>query len=357
MANNFFYQEIGRNENSCNSPRQRIEYIDALRGFTMLLVVMTHCSGFCLQSMDGSFNSFMVQFRMPLFFFISGFVFYKKTIWNRFSMAAFLKKKCSVQILTPSLFLVIYTYIYQYPIKEMFFDYYKLGYWFTYTLFIYFVFYICIKSFCTWIKLKEYISGCILAAVGGYLYFVEPIFGLPVNREIANLLLMSQWAYSIFFVAGTFARKYFDSFQIFLDNQYYMLIIVSLYFLLNIFHEYFCGINCVIVDCILRFCGLFIVFAFFRKYSSVFTKEKYLGRCLQYVGRRTLDIYLLHYFFLPWALSDSFTFFEKNKIPSIEILVSLFLSSIVISICLIISNIYRLSPWVEQKMFGGRNKI
>ena len=56
---------------------QRIEYIDAMRGVTMLLVVMAHVSMFCLglYGYNGfSFNKMLSEFRMPLFFFVSGFV-------------------------------------------------------------------------------------------------------------------------------------------------------------------------------------------------------------------------------------------------------------------------------------------
>lgn len=79
---------------------KRIEYIDAMRGFTMLLVVYSHVLVFSYDnlivynlhngglSLNGgvnplTFNSLFVLFRMPLFFFISGFILYKKDyIWN-----------------------------------------------------------------------------------------------------------------------------------------------------------------------------------------------------------------------------------------------------------------------------------
>ena len=53
---------------------KRIEYIDAMRGFTMLLVVMFHVE-WTFWGSDYGYNSFIEVFRMPLFFFISGWVF------------------------------------------------------------------------------------------------------------------------------------------------------------------------------------------------------------------------------------------------------------------------------------------
>lgn len=54
---------------------KRIEWIDALRGFAILMVVMGHIydHGFCIEGT--SFNNFYNGFHMPLFFFISGCFF------------------------------------------------------------------------------------------------------------------------------------------------------------------------------------------------------------------------------------------------------------------------------------------
>ena len=73
-------------ENTVQLPqkKKRIEYIDAMRGFTMILVVYSHIIFFGYND-DSilSFNSFFVNFRMPLFLFISGWVLYKAgRVWD-----------------------------------------------------------------------------------------------------------------------------------------------------------------------------------------------------------------------------------------------------------------------------------
>ena len=91
---------------------KRIEYIDAMRGFTMLLVVAHHVAAFCLGIGDyvPSIHPVLCEFRMPLFFFISGFVLYKEeTIWNASYATKFLFiKKFSAQIITTSIFLFVF---------------------------------------------------------------------------------------------------------------------------------------------------------------------------------------------------------------------------------------------------------
>ena len=55
--------------------KKRIEYLDALRGFTMILVVMSHVALFNLGvdvRSDGCYHTYFQLFRMPLFFFVSG---------------------------------------------------------------------------------------------------------------------------------------------------------------------------------------------------------------------------------------------------------------------------------------------
>lgn len=59
--------------------KTRIEWLDAMRGFTMILVVMFHVSNqsFCQLDNSSSSTPFLLLFRMPLFFFVSGFLVYK----------------------------------------------------------------------------------------------------------------------------------------------------------------------------------------------------------------------------------------------------------------------------------------
>lgn len=60
---------------------KRIKYIDALRGFTMILVVFAHIEAFSMFGMQHTtfLGSIFQSFRMPLFFFISGYIAFKIT--------------------------------------------------------------------------------------------------------------------------------------------------------------------------------------------------------------------------------------------------------------------------------------
>ena len=58
---------------------KRIEYIDVIRGFVMIVLVMDHVEGFCFNiTADMPSLIFLLGVIMlPFFFFVSGFVGYK----------------------------------------------------------------------------------------------------------------------------------------------------------------------------------------------------------------------------------------------------------------------------------------
>ena len=54
---------------------KRIGYIDAMRGFTMILVIFAHICYFCFCDDRMGYNAVFILFRLPCFFFISGWLF------------------------------------------------------------------------------------------------------------------------------------------------------------------------------------------------------------------------------------------------------------------------------------------
>ena len=146
---------------------KRIEYIDALRGLTMLLVVTGHIYSMCFMhdkfnEFDMSYNNFFELFLMPLFFFISGFVFYKSDRqWNYVSILSFTINKIRVLLLSAFVFFLLFCFLYQKEIMTSLFDVHKFGYWFTFVLFIYFALYITIDKTVCCLSHKNAYNNCI----------------------------------------------------------------------------------------------------------------------------------------------------------------------------------------------------
>ena len=73
---------------------------------------------------------------------------------------------------------------------------------------------------------------------------------------------------------------------------------------------------------------------------------------LKFVGTRTLDIYLLHYFFLP-KLPMVGEFFRVNRHNFIlDTTAALAVALVVVAFCVITSQLLRVSPFLKKYLFG-----
>ena len=332
---------------------QRIGYIDALRGFTMFLVVLEHVASLCwgIVGKGISIHDYLVQVRMPLFFFISGFVLYKPgVVWNMGHIGRFFKKKIPVQLLSPLLFLVIFLHVKGVPLWDGLMDKYKAGYWFTLALLEFFVIYATVRF-----VVRQWWSSIVLVAIGVVLYWLCWPSMTTGNQTIDNglmLLSVHQWRFFIFMVLGTLVREHFDVVQRWLDGKWLMTACVVFYLVVNTLGDVL-PVRAIAMRGLLSLAGLVVVFSFFRSKQALFSRATALGRTMQYVGRRTLDIYLIHYFLIPMQL-NFVTVFTDHPMPVIEAMVSSIIAIVIIAASLLVSEIIRLSPWLAHWLFGAK---
>ncbi len=341
---------------------KRIEYLDALRGFTMILVVLTHVANFDFGVnviQDGNFHFYLKQFRMPLFFFVSGFLFYKNNfVWNLTNIKTFLSKKTVVQIITPLIFLVCYARYKDYGIPECITHPSKLGYWFTFALFNYFLMYIALKVILDLKKIKEKYIFILFLLIGGFLYIFSThrlLMKVGIPELVLNVCSIAYISYFIFFIFGICVKKYFKQFEAILENPFIVTTVLGVYFVGNLFfdtnYNYFI---LRILNLVFSICGIFMTFAFFKKYESFFADDNKVANTLKFIGKRTLDIYLIHYFFLSFNLPQIFPFFAEHNLPLIEFVVSFLMTIVVISASLFISSILRINNSVAHFLFGEK---
>lgn len=364
---NFKWTMIGKRS-------ERIQYIDALRGFTMILVVFAHVEtfGFFNFGYETFVGRLFQAFRMPLFFFISGFIAYKKDrIWSRETCLQLAKKKALIQVIPALFFGLIYTYCSLHSDFSTFIsDPSKLGYWFTFVLLEMFLIYYTLSgvSFAIsrkirWHETTVTVIVLVLSAIVCYLLKL-PLKLIPLLDTIGNYTsLHYTFNYFIYFVFGVLFRQYFSFFLKLLDNKYFTAIVILLFAAIFFFSSdllihnnggnIIIKVAITILETILGFLGILIVFTFFRKYSSSFESSTKLGGILQYIGKRTLDIYLLHYFFLARIpkIGDYLTM--SNNVV-IELSIGFILSIIIIGLCLCISNVIRVSPFLGKYLLGAR---
>lgn len=339
----------------------RIEYLDALRGVTMILVVYSHILFHCFNfdyTAVPSFNSFFSIIRMPIFFFISGFIMYKGNLCYNFRFVkSFLYKKFKVQIISTLVFMLAFSIIFHESIVEMLFSPTKGGFWFTITLFAYFLLYFilrgilncvheCKKRGGEWIR---YGVVVVYALAIELLTYNEVTSKLGINAEIVDFLGLAQLRFFKYFLFGVFIKKYYDKFISFTNNNW-GIPLVFMSFIILIFLYYF-GVGFGIAK-IIPFLAIMIVLTYFRKNEKSLSKENPIGKILQYIGTRTLDIYLLHVFILPVNLSFIGDFLVKYNNPLIELFLALLVSLLVIGMCLLISSFLRINPIMANFLFG-----
>lgn len=349
----------------------RIEYIDALRGFTMILVVFAHVEWFTFD-MKASFsliNELFMSFRMPLFFFISGFISYKENVeWNRQTWCSMSKKKMLVQIIPTLVFGIAYTCLYLKVSPEMFVaSHTKLGYWFTIVLFEMFLLvytmnyalHLCPKGKQRNLKL----IGLVTLTAVLFIARLVPVV-LPSCQNVFDILCLHQTIkYFPFFAFGYICSMYKDIFNKYLENKYATTSIIVLFAVMFYVMVTYLTPNKdasiiiffteIIVEIIAGILGLLIVYNTFKTYAQNFTSEKKAGRALQSIGRRTLDIYLLHYFFLPYLPQLKDIISDSNN-SVLELAIGGSISICVIWTCMVVSNILRTSPILGKYLFGAK---
>lgn len=332
--------------------KQRIGYIDAMRGFTMILVVFAHVCHFCFGDSRMGYNAIFILFRLPCFFMLSGWLF-EPASKNAFLTVA--RHKAMVQLLPTFIFLLLLA-----PPPEFFHQLGALkgGYWFTFVLFEFFILYMVIlrigKYWTPILAFAITIASFIYARYYDCLKSSSEGFQL-LMIDMLGFLSVTTWRQFIFFYIGTWMRRHFDAFIRWTNKPVVILLISAAFFLIaftshkdnmwfEMFRYYAGGIT-----------GMWMVFTFFR-FSVSWLQKLHIEKPLQYVGTRTLDIYLLHYFFLPRFLMEYAPKLQIYDSRFIEFVVIMVLSLVILVLCLITSYVIRLSPFLGHYLFGVQRK-
>ncbi len=364
----------------------RIGYIDAMRGMTMILVVYSHVCHFCMGSVTFGGNDVMFLFRLPCFFFISGWLF--RALWSSTDEASLrepagrlIARKARQQLVPTVVFLAllvgVWCVVHKAPFATSFLSRLgatKGGYWFTVTLFEFFVIYLLgakVVSLTTQmmkarrggravVRCRKGSDGCrlMMAVVISALAFAYDVHyhhlvtthPLPLVYRSLGFLGVMTWRYYIFFFLGALARQHFDVFQRLCDSSVFLWLNVGAFIAAVFMLHYSSAWHAFLRLMVGGVAGMVLVFACFRRAGSQ------RGRWLQYVGRRTLDIYLLHYFFLPRQLLDVAPVIRQESSLLALAVVCLITAAVVVA-CLLVSMLLRRSPFLAFWLFGGRRRI
>ena len=340
--------------------KQRIKYIDAMRGFTMMLVVFGHVmlTSFNLGGYNSVIGSFFLTFRMPMFFFISGYIAYKSSDnWNFSFFLKLFKKKAFVQIVPAFLFFSLFTLSYSHNFQALPYQVLNYGFgnfWFTFVLFEMFCIYFITSLISKYTKHWIVDISLVICSILGILWLITS------NREggYNNILCIENLAKHIqFFTFGILCKKYNEQFLALINNDKIRAIIILVFILgFYFYYDNYLKNNFSIIysfnhDILIRYAGLLTIFIFFISKKEFFDENNKISKTLQFIGTRTLDIYLLHNFFIP-TIPYITTYIQSTNMMIIQLFLSLTISIMVISICLICSEIIRTSNILAHWCFG-----
>lgn len=365
----------------------RLEWLDAMRGFTMLLVVSYHVAQMCfgINLKTSSSMPLLVLFRMPLFFFVSGFLAYKAgMLWTPGRLGMMVWKKFKIQVLPTVVFLCFFIVVrlphFWAGLKGAMLSPTKYGYWFTWALLIMFVVYYLMafveqRIACLGRTRSEYpqttapveaeaphapwvIITLWVVSLGVYeTAYLPKVFTYPKNPWLNYLSLIEVIYFFHFFLFGNLVHRYWTRVERLFDSRWFFPVVVLVAFV--------CGAEALkwhtlhlawanLPRTVGMYALMLIVIMTFRYYRDNFSHRTRAGRLLQFIGTRTLDIYLLHFILMPRMpfLGPWFDAHGHNFV--LEQVATLFVAAFVVAFCCLASSVLRVSPLLRKYLFGRK---
>lgn len=330
---------------------KRIEYIDALRGLAMYLVVYLHIKSWGGYSAYSNLvGEIFVTFYLPLFFFISGYLLYKHKIYTTKETMKVLSKKV-LNFLIP---MIVFSLLYSIS-REYFVSIYRPIYWFMLVLLemyaIYYLLRLIIKN--------EKIFLCILviiSIIGVGLITFKIGYG---NKYYELFCLENLLKYFQFFSIGIVAKCYNNIYENVLKNSAINAIAIIAFVVAITLVRSYNAMECspiiggLMRGIVSRYAGLFIIVSLFYRYRDMFARNGLISRAMQLIGKRTIDIYMIHYFLLNYSSICVAKIMGLNYIP-FEIFGISVLALSNICICLLLSECIRNSKFLAKYLFGAK---
>lgn len=277
------------------SNTQRTPYLDCFRALPMIMVVFCHVEMFCLNRVHNleiiayTFN--IIQ--LPIFFFISGW------FANNAHKRSFISKRFK-NMLVPTflMFLLFVGYIEgEYRNLTCFMmEEYKHGYWFPFVLFIINSLHHIVERLRCKISLSS-LGTCVLC-FSFYAFLVVFVCIEKVNgwHVVSNLLCLRLVMSALpFYVIGYFCKLHIHEFHAIIERKRTSLMIMLMFPLCIVFNKLYPSF---VLKEFIGVLGTMGVYKLCYSYRRHLMGNGGITSCLVKIGRSTLNIYLIHYFFI-----------------------------------------------------------
>lgn len=313
--------------------KQRIEWVDILKGLAIFLVVFGHVELYSIGHFNGFFNRLQDVFCMPLFFFLSGlFAKPQNDIKESFSCI----KKKFIQLIIPfvvcgSFYLFIMSdkpwwALFWYPHGQG-----HSGYWFILVLFeIYLLFTLCqvfTRRMTQEISGKTFLIVALIIESSLALIYILCQKGIVIQEPWYTITSFVRLYYNFpFFIMGYLFMRNHNKITILFNKRVYNIasvIFIILYVISNKYH-----INTLPFKWILAFLAVITIVSLCHsmEYRISLCKNN-CKRCIEYIGRHTMEIYVLHFFFIPRNMNYLKDIIAPNNLIDTNIIIELIINS------------------------------
>ncbi|NDP28338.1 MAG: acyltransferase family protein [Flavobacterium sp.] len=335
--------------------KERLLYIDRLRGFAIFLVVEGHIISYnVFNSNHNVLFQIIYSFHMPFFFFLSGYVANLTTKIDSVKSYFIYNKNKAISLLIPMIsWPLIHCYFFT-ATKDFSFNmlsniiYSEVlnpGLWFLKMLFEVIVVYSVFFVFSSLInnKTKIFIDIAILFSI--VLFFVGFSF-FQNNNGIMTFLLNF-----CFFMVGVFLSRY----QILkkIVKNINLATMAAVLFMLIIGHYNFSEADTAIMKGLKVIISLLAIVLFYNLSQRVILDKK-IDNYLCKSGRNSLVIYVTHFTF--FYILNNTMLLDSDISFFLLILITVPLSVLLISFCLGLGNIIALFPILNLIFYGVRFK-
>ena len=326
--------------------KKRIAYLDVLKCLAIMMVIDGHvrtANGY--ETYESLSSQLMWAPRIPIFFFISGFLAYKFNMTFK-DVCDNIRRKF-VYLVIPALVFCFGWNLMNHKYLLRFLSEGMDGYWFTIVLFECFLIYYLVMLA---IKNEKWRIGVLLAisVAGVGLLSLNKDFG-PAIFDIRRLSKYFQ-----FFVIGTLAMKYRPRFESLMNNEIVKSVLLLSFFIVLFLMTYDMPsfLHLFLRDVVLRYLGTFAVISFFTCHENSFQRQTRFNSLINLIGQNSLAIYLLHYFFLPHFRPLPEWFAGLNMVT--VHLVSILYTIAITSLCLIFIKFFSNSKYIRKYALGHK---
>lgn len=312
----------------------RLDYIDAMRGFTMLLVIYCHLTGavaaYC--NVEDYLSTCIARIRMPLFFCISGFFAYAE--YDLITFKKRIKNRFFLQLWPTVVVFLSFCLITGHSIITKIYDPWKAGYWFTYTLVMVFIPFSLLSFICNLLKVSKtflniFFSSFLISSLAINLlvdFYEYDILEYSISKILSldKIIL-----YTPYFYLGILIRLNFSKIRWIFESKI-VLSILTITLVLTYFSN----------NCISRhssaFIGIFLFMGIFFQSQQFWNSDNIIARLMKKVGKNTLPIYLYHFFITAYVYLTGVWLYFGDILGKyyIEIPIFIALSLIIAIVCI-----------------------